>query len=178
MGPDGDIMCDCWCGWDHNYTVKMAQRLKDYNIKWIEEPLMPDDFEGFTRLRKILNPMGILLTTGEHEHSRWGIRELIDRGCADIVQCDTEYVGGVSELKKIMGYAAAHGVTVVPHTPNVPGMHVVFNSTASPFMERITHNFDHDMFITDYVDKDGYVTLSDSPGYGIELNPKYTRRIK
>jgi L-rhamnonate dehydratase len=177
MGKDGDIMCDCWCGWDYTYTIKMAERLKDYDIKWIEEALMPDDIEGFKRLRKVLNQMGILVTTGEHEHSRWGARELIDNGCVDILQSDIEYVGGVSELKKIMTYASVHGVTVIPHCPSVPGMHVAFNSTVSPFMERITHGFEEPMFITDYIEKDGYVELSDSPGYGVELNPKFTKRI-
>lgn len=177
MGADADIMCDCWCGWDYAYTIKMAERLKEYDIKWIEEPLMPDDIEGYKRLRIELNRMGILLTTGEHEHTRWGARELIDNGCADILQCDIEYCGGVSELKKIMAYASAHNVMVIPHCPSVPGMHVVFNSTVSPFMERITQGFEP-LFKGDYIEKDGFVMLSDSPGYGIELNDNFTKRLK
>lgn len=172
MGPDAEIMCDCWCGWDYMYTIKMAERLKEYNIKWIEEPLMPDDIEGYSRLKPILNSMGIMLTTGEHEHSRWGARELIDNNCVDILQADIEYCGGVSELKKIMAYASTRDVLVIPHCPSVPGMHVVFNSTVSPFMERISSGY-VPVFLTDYVEKDGYLELSDSPGYGIELNPAY-----
>ena len=174
VGEDMEIMCDCWCGWDYMYTIKMAERLKQYNIKWIEEPLMPDDIEGYTRLRKVLNGMGIMLTTGEHEHTRWGAHELIDNGCVDILQVDVEYCGGVSELKKIMGYASVRGVYVVPHCPSVPGMHVVINSTASPFMERITTGVEP-MFKTDFVEKDGYVELSDTPGFGAELNPNFAK---
>lgn len=177
MGPDADIMCDCWCGWDHAYTIKMAERLKDYDIKWIEEPLMPDDIDGYKRLRGILNSMGILLTTGEHEHSRWGARELIDNGCVDILQSDVEYCGGVSELKKIIAYASAHNVMVIPHCPSAPGMHVVINSVVSPFTERITHGFEP-LFLADFVERDGYVQLSDTPGFGIEINRNFTKRLK
>lgn len=142
-GDAAEIMCDCWCGWDYMYTIKMAERLRQYNIKWIEEPLMPDDFEGYRRLRKVLNGMGIMLATGEHEHTRWGARDLIDNDCVDILQCDVEYCGGVSELKKIMNYASAHSVSVVPHCPSVPGMHVIMNTTAAvtPFMERLVVGF-------------------------------------
>lgn len=175
MGGDAEIMCDCWCGWDYPYTVRMAERLRPYGITWIEEPLMPDDLEGYRRLRPVLNRMGILLTTGEHEHTRWGARELIDKGCVDILQADVEYCGGVSELKKIMNYASAHHVHVIPHTPSVPGMHVIINSTASPCIERITLGATP-LFLTDYEEKDGYVYLSDSPGFGIELNPDLTGR--
>lgn len=177
MGPDADIMCDCWCGWDYNYTIKMAQRLKEYKIKWIEEPLVPDDIEGYKRLRPILNSMGIMLTTGEHEHSRWGARDLIENECVDILQSDIEYCGGVSELKKIMAYASVKGVMVIPHCPCVAGMHVVMNSSVSPFMERLTNVYEP-LFLTDYIEKDGYLELSDSPGYGIELNPNFPRKIE
>lgn len=175
MGPDADIMCDCWCGWDYNYTIKMAERLQEYRIKWIEEPLVPDDIEGYRRLRPLLNGMNIMLATGEHEHSRWGARELIDNECVDILQPDIEYCGGVSEMKKIMAYASAKGVTVIPHCPCVAGMHVVMNSTVSPYMERLTSGY-RPLFLTDYTEKDGWLELSDSPGYGIELNPDFPVR--
>jgi len=116
-----------------------------------------------------LNAHGILLTSGEHEHSRWGARDLIDNGCVDILQSDVEYCGGVSELKKIMAIASSRGVLVIPHCPSVPGMHVIMNSVVSPFMERITQGCTP-LFLGGYTEEDGYVELSDAPGYGIELN--------
>jgi len=174
-GENGEIMCDCWCGWDYAYTIQMAERLKQYNIKWIEEPLMPDDIEGYKRLRKALNGIGILLATGEHENTRWGARDLIDNGCVDILQTDVEYCGGVSELKKIMNYASAHGVYVIPHTPTVPGMHVVMNSTVSPFMERLVMGWGS-LFTAPFKEEKGYLSLLDAPGFGMELTSDFIRR--
>lgn len=172
-GDEGEIMLDCWSAWDQPYTIRMAHMLKDYNIKWIEEPLMPDDYEGYRRLRDILNPMGIMVTGGEHEFTRFGARELIDRGCVDIVQTDVWYCGGITELKKIIAYASAHGVMVVPHQYGLPAYHISINSVVSPFAENVIKYGEPRLFHNEPLPVDGYIELSDAPGFGYELNYDY-----
>ncbi len=96
IGPDGQIMLDCYMGWDEPYTIEMAARLRQYRVRWIEEPLMPQYADGHRRLRDLLNPMGILVTGGEHEFTRWGFRQLIEKQAVDILQPDIGRAGGIS----------------------------------------------------------------------------------
>ena len=122
LGPDGEIMLDCYMGWSEDYTIQMVHYIKDYNIKWIEEPIMPEHYDGYRRLRDILNPMGILITGGEHEFTRYGFREMIEKRCVDILQPDICRCGGISEFKKICALASAYDMVVVPHGSGAPDL--------------------------------------------------------
>lgn len=174
LGPDGDIMLDCYMGWTEDYTIKMALMLKELDIKWIEEPLTPDHYDGYKRLKNILNPMGILITGGEHEFTRYGFRDLIEKHCMDILQPDIGRCGGLSEFKKICAIASAHDMIVIPHGLGSPTYHAAINSTITPYAEYIDLNVDGGAynFIGDPVPEDGYITLSDAPGFGYDINPE------
>ena len=50
LGPDGEIMLDCWMAFDERYTVEFAEMLEPYRVYWMEECLPPDDYAGFGRL--------------------------------------------------------------------------------------------------------------------------------
>ena len=175
MGENTEIMLDCWMGWDFEYTVKMARMLKDYNIRWIEEPLVSTDYDGFKRLKYILNSMGILLTTGEHEFTRWGARELVENGCVDILQCDIMYCGGLSEIKKIAAYCKAHNVMLVPHSHGMPVFHFSISSLVSPFAETLMNRIENPLFFGVPGIKDGYVEMPEGiTGLGYELNTGFS----
>src|SRR3546814_12296998 len=77
----------------------------------------------------------MLVTTGEHEATRWGFRMLLEMGCADILQPDIGWCGGVTELLKISALADAHGKLVVPHGSSVYSYHFVITRHNSPFAE-------------------------------------------
>jgi len=77
-------------------------------MKWIEEALPPDDYWGYAELRRNV-PHGMLVTTGEHEATRWGFRMLLEMECADILQPDVGWYGGITEMIKISALADAHG---------------------------------------------------------------------
>ena len=80
-------------------------------------------------------PPGMLVTTGEHEATRWGFRMLLEMECCDIIQPDVGWCGGVTELIKISALADAHGVLVVPHGSSVYSYHFVITRHNSPFAE-------------------------------------------
>jgi L-alanine-DL-glutamate epimerase-like enolase superfamily enzyme len=77
----------------------------------------------------------MLVTTGEHEATRWGFRQLIEMRCADIIEPDVGWCGGITELLKISALADAHGVMVIPHGSSVYSYHFVVTRTNSPFAE-------------------------------------------
>jgi L-rhamnonate dehydratase len=134
VGPDFWLMFDCWMSLDLNYATRLAKGAAEYGLKWIEEALPPDDYWGYRDLRKNL-PSGMLVTTGEHEATRWGFRMLLEMGCCDIIQPDVGWCGGITELLKISALADAHNALVVPHGSSVYSYHFVCTRQNSPFAE-------------------------------------------
>ncbi len=119
--------------------------------------------------------MGILLTTGEHEFTRWGARELVEHGCVAILQCDIMYCGGLSEIKKIAAYCKAHNVMLVPHSHGMPVFHFSISSLVSPFAETLMNRIENPLFFGVPGIKDGYVEMPEGiTGLGYELNTGFS----
>lgn len=173
MGKDAELMLDCWMSWDTDYTIRIAKELEKYNVRWVEEPTMPDDYDGYKRMKEILNGHGILISGGEHEFTRWGARKLVENKCVDILQCDVCYAGGISELRKINAYAEVNGVKLIPHSHNLPTYHFSIASKNSPFAETLLNVDSSRLFTGEPQIVDGYIDVPDKPGFGHELNYDY-----
>jgi L-rhamnonate dehydratase len=180
MGYEGDVMLDCYMSWDEEYTISMAHKLKDYAIRWIEEPLMPEFYDGYRRLKDMLNPMGILVTGGEHEFTHYGFRELIEKNCVNILQPDIGRTGGITAFKKICAMASAYNIPVIPHGSGCVPYHAVISSTVSPIAEYIDVYADGGSphFIHEPIPVNGFVEVADTPGFGYELNPELSAGVK
>jgi L-rhamnonate dehydratase len=171
IGPDGDIMLDCYMALTVPYTIELARRLRPYRLKWIEEPLLPDDIDGLLRIREHVD---IMITGGEHEYTRWGFRELIERRAVDVVQPDIYRAGGLSELRKIAAMASAHGLPVIPHGVGAPTYHFIMatpNAPKAEFVDIFAQGGEL-MLEGEPVPAAGYVELSEEPGFGYTLNPR------
>ena len=176
LGPDADIMIDCWMSLDLEYAIKLARAIEHLDIRWIEEPFIADNYDDYRRLRDILNPMGILVTGGEHEFTLYGVRDLIEKGCVDIIQTDIWRAGGVTELKNITAYASAHHMKVIPHDHGGAGpaaLHVTLNSVNSPFAEVLMRNPDTSVFTNQPRPKNGVINVTNGPGFDYEINPDF-----
>jgi len=180
VGPDFWLMLDCWMALDLNYATKLAQGTAEHGLKWIEEALSPDDYWGYAALRKAV-PQGMLVTTGEHEATRWGFRMLLEMGCCDIIQPDVGWCGGLTELLKITALADAHGVMTIPHGSSVYSYHFVATRQNSPFAEflmmapeadRVVPMF-YPLLLDEPLPENGRIRTSalDKPGFGVRLNP-------
>ncbi|MBV8818180.1 MAG: L-rhamnonate dehydratase, partial [Acidobacteriaceae bacterium] len=177
-GDDFWLMLDCWMSLDLDYAVRLAHAAREYNLKWLEECLPPDDYWGYGELRRRM-PSTMLLATGEHEATRWGFRLLLDHKCADILQPDVGWCGGITELLKISALADAHGALLAPHGSSVYSYHFVITRHNSPFTEflmmapaadQIVPMF-HPLLLDEPIPVDGRIRLSDAPGFGVRLNP-------
>jgi L-rhamnonate dehydratase len=177
VGPDFWLMLDCWMSLDLPYAVRLSQGARDHGLKWIEEALSPDDYWGYAQLKRSM-PTGMLVTTGEHEATRWGFRMLLEMECCDIIQPDVGWCGGITELMKIAALADSRGVAVVPHGSSVYSYHFVITRHNSPFAEflmmapeadRVVPMF-HPQLLGEPVPVNGRLKLSDAPGFGVELN--------
>lgn len=172
IGPDNQLMIDVTCQWDVTYTLEMAERMQEFRLYWIEEPLSPDNLEGYAQLcREIRGP---LIASGEHEYTRFGFEELIHHKAVKLLQPDTTWSGGLTELRRIAALAAAHNLPMAPHRGGSPyGLSVIFTTPncvyaesfgtlekSTPLMATMTSRFEN-----------GYYYPSDKPGFGVEINP-------
>jgi L-rhamnonate dehydratase len=179
VGDDFWLMLDCWMSLDLEYATRLAHGAAQYNLKWIEEALPPDDYWGYAKLKKQVPPK-MLVTTGEHEATRWGFKLLLDMDCADILQPDVGWCGGITELTKISAMADANGALVIPHGSSVYSYHFVVTRTNSPFAEFLMMHPTAEevvpmfspMLIGEPVPVNGKLKVPETPGFGVELNPE------
>ncbi|MDR5753923.1 MULTISPECIES: L-rhamnonate dehydratase [Caballeronia] len=178
VGDDFWLMFDCWMSLDLNYAKRLASAAHEHGLKWIEEALPPDDYWGYAELRRSV-PRGMMVTTGEHEATRWGFRMLFEMGCADLVQPDVGWCGGITELIKISALADAHNVLVVPHGSSVYSYHFVVTRHNSPFAEFLMMAPKADevvpmftpLLLDEPVPVNGRMKVPETPGFGVRLNP-------
>ena len=179
LGPERLLMVDAWMGWDVPYALAMAERLRQYDIYWLEEPLLPDDYDGYAALRRRLPWLRI--ACGEHEYTRYGFHELIQRGCADVLQPDLAWCGGITEARRIAAMAETHGLQVIPHIGGALSYAFVTAHAVCPMAEFIFGSGDgtsiapiHPFVKGEPLPDGGEVTLSDAPGWGLDLSPEVT----
>jgi L-rhamnonate dehydratase len=183
VGPDFWLMWDCWMALDVDYATRLAHAAHEHGLKWIEEAISPDDYWGYAELKRNV-PRGMLVTTGEHEATRWGFRMLMEMDCCDIIQPDVGWCGGVTELLKISALADARGKLVVPHGSSVYSYHFVVTRHNSPFAEYLmmapeadhVQPMFHPQLIGEPIPENGRMRTSklDAPGFGVELNRDLT----
>ena len=134
LGPDGEIMLDCWMAWTERYTIEMAEMLAPYRVYWMEEVLQPHDYAGFGRLNTTIKSTRIV--TGEHEYGRYGFRYLLEANGASIWQPDIQWCGGLTELRRISAMASAYDIPVIPHGGGLNGsIHYTIANVNAPWAE-------------------------------------------
>jgi len=178
VGDDFWLMYDCWMSLDLRYATRLAQAAHEYGLKWLEECLPPDDYWGYAELRRNV-PRGMMVSTGEHEATRWGFRMLLEMGCCDLIQPDVNWCGGLTELIKISALADAHNVLVAPHGSSVYSYHFVVTRHNSPFAEFLMMAPNADkvvpmftpLLLDEPVPVNGRMKVPDAPGFGVRLNP-------
>jgi L-alanine-DL-glutamate epimerase-like enolase superfamily enzyme len=173
VGPDVDIMIDAWMSWDVPYTLRMAEALAEYDPRWIEEPVLPDKVGAYAAIR---GRSRVPIAGGEHEYTRWGLKGLMDAGAVDVLQPDIYWAGGISELVKICALASTYDLPVIPHghsTPATAHLIAAMPVTLCPLLEYlIKWNAIHQFFLASPLQPvDGVVTVPDSPGLGMDLDP-------
>lgn len=175
IGPGFPLMVDCYMSLDVPYASRLATACAELDIYWWEEPLSPEDNEGYRRLRQA-HP-GLKWTTGEHEYTRYGFRKLIEERLLDILQPDVMWVGGLSETLRIAAHAGAYDVPIVPHGSGPYSYHFIASRTEPAFCEYVAASADGLSILPVFgalmegepVPVNGRLEISDAPGFGMEL---------
>lgn len=180
IGPDRDLMCECYMGWTFEYAKRMLRLLEPFNIRWLEEPVIADDIEGYKELRKL----GVLpISGGEHEFTLAGFQQLVDQRAVDVIQYDTNRVGGITAARKINALAEAYSIPVIPHAGQMHNYHLTMSTLASPMAEffpvhdvEVGNELFYYIFKGDPQPENGFLQLDDNlPGLGIELSDAHLK---
>jgi len=178
VGDDVEIMLDCYMAFDVDYTVRLAQRLRPYNLKWIEEFLIPEDIDGHVAVRKAIN--WVSLASGEHEYTRWPFKQFIERQCLDILQPDIHWVGGLSECVKICHMADAAGLTVILHGGGNSqfGLHLTYAMPNTPWAEYFLASppgvpLEEGKRPGTSIPKDSYIVPNSGLGFGLGIEEEW-----
>ena len=177
VGDGIDVMADAYMGWTLDYAKRMLPLLEPFNLRWLEEPVVPDDIHGYAELKSYAR---IPIAGGEHEFTQYGFRDLLQVRAVDYIQFDTNRVGGITQARKISALAESHSVPVIPHAGQMHNYHVVMASLNSPMAEyfpivdvEVGNELFWYIFDGEPKAKDGFVDLDDNlPGLGLTVNEK------
>ena len=172
VGDDVDIMLDAWSSWDVPYSIKMAERLAEYDVHWLEEPVLADKLDSYVEIQRA-SP--ILISGGEHEYTRWGFKYIVENKAMDILQPDVLWAGGITETIKICALASTYDLPVIPHGGSSPATaHVLASQPPNlcPIQEYlIKWNAVNQFFFKDpIVPQNGMVRVPQTPGLGVVLD--------
>ena len=190
VGDEMVIMVDANQGWPiHGFgpyprwslkrAMETAKALEEFNIRWLEEPLYKQDYDGYAQLRKSTT---VPIASGEFNVDLYEFRDLVSRGCLDIIQPDVTLSTGILNAKKVAGMAEAYSLEFSPHTWTnglglVANLQLMASCPNCPYCE-----FPYeppgwipsarDFMLTEpiEIDQEGYVQLPQAPGLGVELD--------
>ena len=112
IGDDMRLMVDANHCFSVPQAIRIGRELEKLNVEWFEEPISPEDVDGYVEVTRALD---MAVAGGENGFTRWGFRDLVVRKAMDIIQPDVCAAGGISECRKIAALASTHGVECVPH---------------------------------------------------------------
>jgi L-alanine-DL-glutamate epimerase-like enolase superfamily enzyme len=183
VGDEIDVMADAYMGWTLDYAKRMLPLLEPFHLRWLEEPVIPDDVRGYAELRSYRR---IPIAGGEHEFTIYGFRDLLEAHALDYIQFDTNRVGGISQARKICALAESFSVPVVPHAGQMHNFHVVMASLNAPMAEffppvdvEVGNELFWYIFDGEPMPDDGFIHLDDNvPGLGLTINEERLKQFQ
>jgi L-rhamnonate dehydratase len=176
-GEGVEILIDAGLGYgaDAATAIRVARELEQLGVYWLEEPFEPDEYEAYAELADAVE---ITVAAGEQDATRWGFRELIERGHVDLIQPDVTRCGGITELMRIATLAQEHDVALVPHAwksgiIKAASLHVNAVLPEALFQEYCVADTVINTKLTQQrleIEADGCVAVPTAPGLGIDLD--------
>ena len=173
IGPKVSLMCDASRGFTADHAIRLGRKLEAFDLTWFEEPVPPYDHRGSARVAAAIDTP---LASGETEATRYGFREMLAHGAADIWMADLGRVGGVSEFVKVAHLAAAHDIAISNHLfteQSVSILGAFANTNWLEYMPWTACSTASSIAI-----EDGHVAVPDRPGLGFTFDPDAVDRYR
>ena len=174
VGDEVDLLIEGHGRFNIPTGIKIAKELEQFKPMFFEEPVPPDNLDA---LKAVRDKSPVAISAGERLYTRWDYNRMFDLGAADYIQPDISHAGGISELRKIAATAESRYIGFAPHNPSGPVANAATLQLAAlcpnfSILEIMYSDVDYRLDVTnenlEY--KDGYITIPDKPGLGIEIN--------
>jgi L-alanine-DL-glutamate epimerase-like enolase superfamily enzyme len=166
--------------WDVDTAIQRFRDLEPYNLRWIEQPLLPSDLDGHARLRAaVATPIG----TGEDEWDLESYRRLIHSGGVDVIQMDPGRCHGITGCRHVIKLIEAENLQWSAHTwssalNTAASVHLMANSTHGVAIDFKPHEspMQHELVEDPWVQEQGYLAVRDKPGLGVEIREEIVEK--
>lgn len=184
VGDDIDLMIDLhgppWL--TPADAATLARELEPYKLLFMEDPIAPDNLDGYRRIRDASN---IPLAAGERMTTIFGLRQLIEEELVDVVQPDTGRAGGITQMKKIAAMAEAHHIMMAPHSGSLgpvaeyAALHLLAAIPNTLFLERIEDDWEGRAHtaLPALTQENGFLKVPDGPGLGVDIDEDFVARF-
>lgn len=172
-GPKFIIACDANQAWTADEAIEFCRAVRDQDVHWLEEPVVwYDQLEGLPRVRAL---GGLPVNAGQGEISRFGCRDLMEAGAVDILNVDATIAGGITEWRRIAAMASAKNVRMAHHEEPQVSVHLLSSVPHGLYVEIFPDPHRDPMWFDLPLNrprvKEGYMSVPQTPGLGIDLNP-------
>ena len=182
LGHDVALLVDANSGFSPDRAIEVGQLLQEHGVEHFEEPCPYWEIE---QTREVTKALALNVAGGEQDCDLSTWQRIVDRTAVDIVQPDVCYVGGMLRAMKVAAMATGAGLPCTPHCANLsmvtlftmhllrsvenPGRYLEFSIEGSDY-----YPWQQDLFVeSPYLIKDGHVTVSNRPGWGVEIDPRW-----
>lgn len=166
LGPDIPLMVDANMRWSVEQAIRAARQFADYDVYWLEEPTIPEDFDGHCRVQ---TEGGIPIASGENLHTVYEFQKLIAAGGAAFPEPDVSNIGGITAWLKVARLAEAANLPVTSHGVHDLHVHLLAAVSNASFLE--AHGFGLEQFLQEPLPiVEGYATAPDRFGHGVEFD--------
>ncbi|KKX33349.1 mandelate racemase/muconate lactonizing enzyme family protein [Rhizobium sp. LC145] len=163
-------------------AARLTRALEPYDLLWVEEPLAPENLEGYRRIRDAAQ---VPLAAGERASTIFGERQLIEEELVDVIQPDTGRAGGLTQMKKIAAMAEAHHIQMAPHSGSLgpvaeyAALHLMASIPNALMLERLDDDWEgRQLTIVPHpVQQDGSLAVPDTPGLGCDIDEEFVARF-
>ena len=175
VGPDVDVLVEVHRRLAPMHAVRLARAVEPYDPFWFEEPVLAENIDALAAARRDIS---IPVVTGEELYTKFEFRAVFEQRAADIINPDVCSVGGILELKEIAAMAEPYFVAVSPHNYNSTTVGLAATLQVSATIPNFLtteyfvnlEDWGREVAIEPFEVRDGYITLPDKPGLGIELD--------
>ncbi|MDA0663583.1 MAG: mandelate racemase/muconate lactonizing enzyme family protein [Proteobacteria bacterium] len=166
VGPEIDIMVDVNMAWTADKAILMGRKLEAYDIYWLEEPVIPDDFAGYAR---IADKLDLRVVGGESHFTRFDLKPFFENPNLPILQPDVVR-GGLTDLRKTAAIADTWGMTIAPHLYPELMIHIAASIPNALILENM--EFMDDLWVEWAAPVNGMITAPETPGHGLRFKPE------
>ncbi|MEM9030903.1 MAG: mandelate racemase/muconate lactonizing enzyme family protein [Pseudomonadota bacterium] len=165
LGDGFPLMVDANMKWTADEAIRRARAFREFDLVWLEEPIIPDDVDGHVR---VLRDGGLPIATGENFRTLWEFKHMIAAGGVTYPEPDVTNCGGITPFMKVAALAEAYNLPVTSHGAHDVTVHLLAACPNRSFME--THGFGLDRYLESALEmRDGKAIAPDRPGHGVSF---------